>query len=72
MFCVGGMQRERERERGLVSRQSLRHKPIGTRRERERGRSRGIKRSGHSIRGGKRRSDEKKEKTKGREEESIV
>ena len=28
--------RERERERGLVSRQSLRHKPIGTRGERER------------------------------------
>ena len=33
-------QRERERERGLVSRQSLRHKPIGTRRERERERER--------------------------------
>jgi len=27
---------KREKERGLVSRQSLRHKPIGTRRERER------------------------------------
>ena len=35
-----GREREEEREACLVSRQSMRHKPIGTRRERERERER--------------------------------